>query len=159
MKGPAVFCWVQHCPAEILHAYLALNSCCDFAPVLFPATAAAAAVALCITWLVYTLSPARRAKASCCGNHTSCIAFRPDVGFDSAFAVLYGIGLITSALQGSISSAITSAVMMTFFIATAVLSSKMGRAVREQQASAVTGFAAPPVAVNMAAPPKAVEIV
>jgi hypothetical protein len=49
--------------------------------------------------------------------------------------------------------------MMTLFITTAVLSSKMGRAAREQQQLTVTGFAAPPAAVTMTAPPKAVEIV
>jgi hypothetical protein len=131
---------------------------------IFSTAAAAVAVALCITWLVYTLSPARRAKANCCGNHASCITFRPDVGFDTLFAVLYGVNLITSVLprrQGGIASVIMSAIMMALFIATAVLSSKLGRDARGQLAVTVTGIAAPPAAarVNMAAPPKAVEIV
>jgi hypothetical protein len=128
----------------------------------FSPPAAAAAVALCITWLVYTLAPARRAKASCCGNHTPCITYRPDVVVDSIFAVLYAIGLILSALQrADIANIIMCAIMMALFIATAVLSSKMGRAAREQQASTFTAVAAPSAAaaVNMAAPPKAVEIV
>ncbi|WIA16075.1 hypothetical protein OEZ85_012800 [Tetradesmus obliquus] len=30
--------------------------------------------ALCTTWLVFELAPARRAKADCCGNCSCCIA-------------------------------------------------------------------------------------
>jgi hypothetical protein len=126
-------------------------------------TAAAAGVALGITWLVYTLSPARRAKANCCGNHASCITFRADVVCDSLFAVLFGVGMIASALHrdGDFQRVFTCAILMASFIATAVLSSKLGRAAIEQQASAVKGIAAPPAAasLNVAAPPKTVEVV
>jgi hypothetical protein len=118
---------------------------------------------------VFTLSPARRAKASCCGNHASCITFRHDVGCDIAFAVLNCISLIYSAVMTAkgnrqgFSGIITSSIMMALFIATAVLSSKMGQAARREQESTAcsTGFAAPAATahVHMAAPPKAVQMV
>lgn len=119
-----------------------------------------AASALCITWLVYTLAPARRAKASCCGNHDSCITFRHDVAWDSVFAVLYGVNLIIAAMQGSgVVGPIISAVMMALFIATAVLSSKMGRAAQEVQQGHGAAVGTPATAAGLAAPPKVVECV
>jgi uncharacterized membrane protein (DUF4010 family) len=72
--------------------------------------------------------------------------------------------LIAGAIQGSgFVTVIVSAVMMVLFIATAVLSSKMGKAAREQlpQHAVGTPFAAGPAAApaGLAAPPKAVEVV
>uniref|UniRef100_A0A383VNL8 Uncharacterized protein n=1 Tax=Tetradesmus obliquus TaxID=3088 RepID=A0A383VNL8_TETOB len=119
-----------------------------------------AAAALSITWLVYTLKPARRAAASCCGNHASCINFRHDVAWDSVFAVVYGLNVLAGVLQrGTLVGTIVSAIMTVLFIATAVLSSKMGRAVREVQQGHGVAVGTPAAAAGLAAPPKVVEVV
>jgi hypothetical protein len=133
---------------------------------------AAAAAGLCIAWLVYTLAPARRAQASCCGKRDySFITYRRDVQSDTTFAVLYGINLISSVIRMRSSDVTTiaiSAAMMVLFVATAVLSKNMGKAAKEQQAMHAIGtpcagpaFAVAPAAApsGLAAPPKVVEVV
>lgn len=76
------------------------------------------------------------------------------------FAVLYGVNLIIAAMQGSgVVGPIISAVMMALFIATAVLSSKMGRAAQEVQQGHGAAVGTPATAAGLAAPPKVVECV
>uniref|UniRef100_A0A383VMR8 Uncharacterized protein n=1 Tax=Tetradesmus obliquus TaxID=3088 RepID=A0A383VMR8_TETOB len=123
------------------------------------------AAALCITWLVFTLAPGRRAAASCCGNRSSCTTFCHDVIWDGVFAVLFGVALVLAAVWGfAIATTIVLAVIEVSFISTAALSVQMGRMAREaqqqQHCAAVgrCGVAAGPAA-GLTAPAKVIEIV
>ncbi|WIA36255.1 hypothetical protein OEZ86_007585 [Tetradesmus obliquus] len=123
-----------------------------------------AAVALCIAWMVYTLKPAKRAQAGCCTNRDSCITFRYDVSWDGVFTVVYCVKLVAGVVQGAtILAVVLNGVMMTLFIATALLSKKMGQQAREEQQGItyVTPVvaAAPAAAAGPGAPPKVVECV
>lgn len=153
------------------------DCCCAATTCYISFCSAAAAFAMSATWLVLTLAPARRANACCFKSTTSC-TFRYDVSSDTQFAVQYGLTVIAWAvmmLYGTGPGAlgvILSAVIMALLIATAVLSSKMGRAsAQEQEAPGRSGFDAstnPNVAPGTAtaslygcsaAPSKVVEVV
>lgn len=114
--------------------------------------------------MVYTLKPAKRAQAGCCTNRDSCITFRYDVSWDGVFTVVYCVKLVAGVVQGAtILAVVLNGVMMTLFIATALLSKKMGQQAREEQQSItyVTPVvaAAPAAAAGPGAPPKVVECV
>jgi len=92
-------------------------------------------LSLCITWLVFTASPNRRAR-SCGGNRVACVRHSCDMGCDITWAVLWGLSTILRCMSFNRSqSAATIAAQMGCiflgallfgtFTATAVISGKI----------------------------------
>lgn len=124
----------------------------------------AAGAALCTTWLVFELAPARRAKADCCGNCSCCIAPINAGTYlcDICYATLFYMRLTNGEdWVAEFSVAVMYAlIMMVLFTAIMVLSAEMGRATREmkqQQVASAVGTALVPekFAVAAAAGPTA----
>jgi hypothetical protein len=99
----------------------------------------------------------KRAKASCCGNSTSCITYRHDIGWDVAFAVLFGVYLILmfGLGFGGLTQIVPCIIMISLFNATAALSCAVSLAARVGQQESM-----PSVADRVrTAAPKSVQIV